>query len=79
MAASNMHEQLVSRRSALAATAAGLAAASSAVRPARPAAAAPLPAAQPRRIKAELANAMTRSVYDAVVALQVKNRPPASC
>ncbi len=69
-----MHEQLVSRRSALTATAGGLLAGSAAVRPVQPAVATPVPAVQTRRIKPELANAMTRSVYDAVVALQVRIR-----
>jgi hypothetical protein len=32
----------------------------------------PPPAVQPRKIKPELAAAMTRSVYDAVVTLQVR-------
>ncbi len=67
-----MHEQLVSRRSALTATAGGLLTASAAIRPVQPAVAAPVSAVQTRRIKPELANAMTRSVYDAVVALQAR-------
>ena len=62
----------LSRRSALGASAAGLLAASSAARPARPALATPPPAVQPRKIKPQLAAAMTRSVYDAVIALQVR-------